>query len=301
MEISLDYYKVFYFVAKYKSFTLAAEKLYANQPNVTRTVKTLEKQLGCTLFFRSKRKVELTPEGEKLYKHIQIAYEHLRLAEQEIALEKSLQSGAIFIGTSETALYGLLLPILKDFRTKFGEIKLRVGNYTTNQALSALNDGFVDFAIITTPFDKTDKMSVTELKSFREAAVCGTAFPSLYNRKIALKEFVSYPIVGLGHTKTYDYYAAEFPKYGLEFTPDIEVATMDQILPMIENNLGIGFVPEFFLKNNSNIRKIDLIEQFPPRTICLVKRTDRPLSFAAAKLESEIISSISRKTSSCHE
>lgn len=293
MEISFDYYKVFYFVAQYKSFTIAAEKLYANQPNVTRTIKTLEEQLGCTLFYRSKRKVDLTPEGEKLFKHIQIAYEHIRLAEREMMLEKNMQSGSIFVGTSETALYGLMLPVLKAFRARFGQIKLRVGNYTTTQAIAALNDGFVDFAIVVTPFDKTEKMSVTELRSFREIAVCGNAFSALCGKKVSLKELASYPIVGFGHTKTYDHYAAQFSKYGLAFFPDIEVATMDQILPMIENNLGVGFVPEFFLSGNSNVYKIDVVEPIPARTICLVKRTDRPLSFAAKQLENEILCSVS--------
>lgn len=293
MDISFDYYKVFYYVAKHKSFTVAAEKLFINQPNVTRTVKMLEEQLGCVLFYRSKRHVDLTPEGEKLYRHIQIAYEHIRLAEQEVTSEKKLQSGSIFVGTSETALYGLLLPVLKNFRAQFGDIKLRVGNYTTDQALAALNDGFVDFAIIVTPFDKTDKISVTELRSFSEPAVCGNAFPELCGRRVALKELVAYPIVGFGHTKTYEYYAARFSEYGLVFSPDIEVATMDQIVPMIENDLGVGFVPEFFLNEKSKVRKIDLVEKIPDRKICLVKRTDRPLSFAASKLESEIVSSVS--------
>ena len=46
MNISYDYYRIFYNVAKYKSFTRAAEVMYSNQPNLTRAIKTLEKQLG---------------------------------------------------------------------------------------------------------------------------------------------------------------------------------------------------------------------------------------------------------------
>ena len=41
MNISYDYYKVFYFVAKYKSFTAAAKALINNQPNITRMMKKL--------------------------------------------------------------------------------------------------------------------------------------------------------------------------------------------------------------------------------------------------------------------
>ena len=55
MEISLDYYRVFYHTARCGSITRAAELLYSNQPNVTRTIKNLEQALGCKLFIRSSR------------------------------------------------------------------------------------------------------------------------------------------------------------------------------------------------------------------------------------------------------
>lgn len=70
MYISLDSYRVFYYVAQYHSFTKAADMLYSNQPNVTRTIKNLENSLGCALFVRSRKGVQLTPEGEELFTHI---------------------------------------------------------------------------------------------------------------------------------------------------------------------------------------------------------------------------------------
>ena len=57
-------------VAELCSFTKAAQMLYSNQPNVTRTIKNLERSLGCTLFIRTSRSVQLTPEGEELLSHI---------------------------------------------------------------------------------------------------------------------------------------------------------------------------------------------------------------------------------------
>ena len=77
MNINYDYYRIFYYVAKYESVSRAAKFLYSNQPNVTRTIKNLETQLGCTLFSRSSRGMKLTPEGKKLYSHIKIAFEHI--------------------------------------------------------------------------------------------------------------------------------------------------------------------------------------------------------------------------------
>ena len=75
MNISYDYYRIFYYVAKCGSFTQAANALLGNQPNITRAIKSLEYELGCTLFIRSNKGVALTPEGEKLYQHIEVAFQ----------------------------------------------------------------------------------------------------------------------------------------------------------------------------------------------------------------------------------
>ena len=64
MEITYDYYRIFYYAAKYKSFSKAAEILMSNQPNITHFMNNLENQLGCRLFIRSNRGVTLTREGE---------------------------------------------------------------------------------------------------------------------------------------------------------------------------------------------------------------------------------------------
>ena len=50
MEVTYDYYRIFYYAAKYKSFSQAATILMSNQPNVTRAIHNLESQLGCRLF-----------------------------------------------------------------------------------------------------------------------------------------------------------------------------------------------------------------------------------------------------------
>ena len=63
MNISYDSYRVFYYAAKFRSFSQAAAALYSNQPNVTRMIRKLESELGCALFFRSPQGVRLTPEG----------------------------------------------------------------------------------------------------------------------------------------------------------------------------------------------------------------------------------------------
>lgn len=98
MYISFDYYRAFYYVAKYGSISQAAEALMNNQPNVSRTIKNLESELNCTLFVRSRKGVELTPEGEMLYAHVAAAVEHIQSGEEEICLERTLSKGVVTIG-----------------------------------------------------------------------------------------------------------------------------------------------------------------------------------------------------------
>lgn len=71
-------------------------KLGAGQPNITRSMNRLEEQLGCKLFRGSVRGVELTQEDERLMAHMEIAYRHLREAEEDLTQEKQLKNGPQF-------------------------------------------------------------------------------------------------------------------------------------------------------------------------------------------------------------
>lgn len=288
-----DYYKVFYYVARYKNFTQAAAALQNNQPNVTRIIKNLEAELGCTLFVRSNRSVALTPEGKKLFKHIAIACEHIDTAERELSLDRSLSQGTISIGASEVALHCLLLPVLKNFRQQYPGIRLRVSNHSTPQAVQALKNGLVDLSVVTTPVDLSHELKKTEIKIIQETAVCGPAFAFLAQGTPSLASLCRYPIICLGpQTKTYDLYSQWFRSHSLSLMPEIEAATADQILPMVRNDLGIGFVPEDFLPadlEREGICRITLRENVPQRSICLVKHKERSLSIAAMKLERMIL------------
>ena len=97
MNINYDYYRIFYFVAKYGNISQAAKLLLNNQPNLTRTIKNLESELGCPLFSRTNRGMRLTPEGQKLYEHIKVAIEHIEAGEEEITESKNLQTGTVFV------------------------------------------------------------------------------------------------------------------------------------------------------------------------------------------------------------
>ena len=136
--ITYDYYRIFYFVARYKSFTKAAKMLGNNQPNITRCMNILEQELKCTLFLRSNRGISLTPEGKKLYEHVAIAYEQLQIGEEEIRQNGELENGLVSIGASENALRLVLLSRLEKFHEQYPHVRLRISNHSTPQAIQAL-------------------------------------------------------------------------------------------------------------------------------------------------------------------
>lgn len=290
MNINYDYYRIFYFVAKYGNISQAAKLLLNNQPNLTRTIKNLESELGCPLFSRTNRGMRLTPEGQKLYEHIKVAIEHIEAGEEEITESKNLQTGTVFVAASEVALRCLLLPVLKKFRMLYPGVRIRISNHSTPQAIAALKDGTADIAIVTTPTVRSASLSETPLRSVREVAICSPAFKELLGRKISLADLGNYPLISLGtSTKSFEFYSAFFTEHSLPYSPDIEAATADQILPMAQADLGVGFVPEEFVNPSDNVRIIDLEEEIPERSICLIKRKEQPLSVAAKELERMII------------
>ena len=202
---------------------------------------------------------------------------------------KKMQSGMISIGSSEIALHRILLPLLESFRQRYPGIRLRIYNSNTKQAVSVLKDRLVDFSLVTPPIDSKHGFERTDLTTFREVPICGKAYADLTRSPLSLAQLVTYPLISLCKgTSTHQLYTDWFHKHGLTFTPDIEAATADQILPMVRANLGIGFIPEYAAEDaarNGEVSILHLLESPPERTICLLKRTDMPLSVAARELE----------------
>ena len=109
MYVDWEYYKIFYYVAKYQNFTKAARVLGNNQPNITHSMNRLESQLNCVLFIRSNRGVTLTPEGEMLYSRIASAAVQIQDAEEELSASASVKAASKI----ETLRFILFPPFLR--------------------------------------------------------------------------------------------------------------------------------------------------------------------------------------------
>ena len=290
MQTNLEYYKIFYYVAKYGNISQAAKLLLNNQPNLTRAIKNLEGELGCPLFSRTNRGMKLTPEGEQLYSHIKVAFGHIKAGEDELMKAKSLQSGTIFIAASEVSLRCLLLPVIRRYRKLYPGVHIQISNHSTPQAIAALKDGTAELAVVTTPTVRSASLIERSIIKIREVAICSPAFEQLIGKTVSLSEIQSVPLISLGSdTKSYEFYSNFFASHSLTFRPDIEVCTADQIVPMVEADLGVGFVACEFIHPTDNVCILDIAEEIPTRDICLIKRKEQPLSVAAKELEKMIL------------
>ncbi|MBQ7919855.1 MAG: LysR family transcriptional regulator [Lachnospiraceae bacterium] len=299
MNISYEYYRIFYYVAKYKNLTQAAEVLHNNQPNVSRTIKVLEHELGCNLLIRSNRGISLTPEGEALYNHVKIAVEQLQSAEDEIVKSVNMEKGSITIGASETALRLVVLPMLNEFKKSYPDIRIRILNHLTTQAIESVKNGTVDFSVVATPAIIDKSLKAYPIMQFRDILIGGTSYALYKDQELSLKEITSYPLVCLGEgTMTYQFYEKFYRENNVELRPEFEAATTDQILPMVENNLGIGYLPDIYAQDaleKERVYRLRLKEQIPKREVCFVENKNYPLSVAAKALKALIIEKDAKK------
>lgn len=277
MNIPFDYYKIFYYVAKNKSFTKAAEELYISQPNITRTIKKLEEMLDISLFSRNNHAVNLTPEGEEFYKRISIAINQIEKAEQELLLKSDLDIGYISLGASEVALHSILIPCLCKFNSLYPNIKIKLLNYTTFKALEALKNGLCDVIIVSSPIINDDNLEVIKVGEFQDYLVCSNSYYE--KNKININELNSLNLISLdSQTATYKFFSDLFLKHHTLYQPNIEIETVDQILPLLNNNLGIAFLPEMFI--NESLKKVNLDIKIPSREIYLIKLANSNLNAA---------------------
>ena len=288
MDINFEYYKIFYYVAKYGNITKAAAALGSNQPNVTRIMKLLEAQLNCRLFVRESRGISLTEEGELLYSHVEIAYRHLINAQEEIYRQDSGRCGTVEIGVTETALYLFLLNALRGFKLEYPAIRIKIHNHTTPETVGHLISGKLDFAVVTTPFEVPKNVSCVKVLDFEEILVGGMQYENLRKGALELEEIKNYPWVGLGkESATYRWYKDFFISHKIDIEPDMEVATFDLILPLIENNFGIGFVPGKLaqpLLEKGRIVQIPVKCHIPERSIQMLADKGRGKGMAADTL-----------------
>lgn len=288
MNTSLEYYKVFYYVAEYKSLTHAAAALAISQPAVSQSMKLLEESLNTKLFLRTSRGVRLTPEGEILYEYVKSGYEQIAHGEQVLKKLLNLEAGELHIGASDMTLQYYLLPFLEKYHERYPAIKVKITNGPTPETMQKVLDGGVDIGLVSTPFERSEGISVTEVKEIEDVFIAGRKYTQLKNHMTDFKELLDYPIISLEkNTSTRKYMDDLLAANQVILNPEFELATSDMIVQFALRNLGIGCVVRDFAKDyleSGKLFQLRFNKMIPKRQICVITNHKMPMSIAAKGL-----------------
>ncbi len=298
MNIDLEYYRIFYHVAKSGSFTKAGEELCISQPAVSQAMKLLETTLGSKLFVRIPKGVKLTPEGEVLYSYVQRGYEYILMGEAKFQKMLDLENGEIRIGASDMTLQFYLLPYLEQFHERFPRIKVMVTNAPTPETLEYLYEGKIDFGIVSEPFEAKAEIEITRIMEIQDIFVAGNRFRHLKDQTLSYKALENLPIICLEHNTSTRRYIDEFLRANdVELKPEFELAMSDIIVRFASRNLGIGCVVKDFAKDaleNGDLFELKFSPEIPRRHFCIITGNNNPISTAAKELLRMLDSSISQ-------
>ena len=148
--INLRTLEIFYWAAKLKSFSRAAEKLNTTQPTVSQRIGALEETFGKELLNRATKPVSLTSAGRRVLQHAEMILRQVERLKQEFDLPKTAPR-TIRLGVSETIVQTWLSSFLETSMQQFPNIDFEISVDVTAALLRALTDGELDMTFMLGP------------------------------------------------------------------------------------------------------------------------------------------------------
>lgn len=153
MDMELRELKYFLAVAREQSISKAASSLFVTQPNLSRQMQNLEKEIGQQLFIRGTRKITLTEAGQLLRKRAEEIIELYNITENELNAPVTDISGDIHIGGGESYVMGLIAKAAHDVQQEYPNVKFHIFSGDSATVSERLDKGLIDFGIFIEPFD----------------------------------------------------------------------------------------------------------------------------------------------------
>ena len=145
--------KYFLAVAREQSISKAAETLFITQPNLSRQMQNLEKEIGQQLFIRGTRKISLTEAGQLLRKRAEEIIELYNQTETELNAPITDISGDIYIGGGESYVLGIIAKAAREVQAEYPNVKFHLFSGDSGTVSERLDKGLIDFGIFIEPFD----------------------------------------------------------------------------------------------------------------------------------------------------
>ena len=278
MNINLELYKVFYYVAKNESVSRAANELLISQPAISKSIKTLEEQINTNLFIRKRDGVELTEAGETIYKKIKEAMDLIGSAENDLEVLTSMESGVINIGASKTILHEFLMPYIKSFHNKYPKISIRIFTDKTSDLIRKSKMGLIDVIFTNLPFNLPREFEIFKLMDLHDCLVANDTFSEYKNKKLQKKDLENLPLLILTKGATtrirFDDFCFE---NDIKINPTMEFGSNTLIKEFTEAGFGIGLLTEEHVKeelNNNKLFKLNIDLPLKEKYLGMVYNTE---------------------------
>lgn len=260
-------YEVFSEVARQKTFIAAAKQLQVTPSAISHSINSLEKDLGFSLFVRSRSGVRLTPNGQRVLPLIQDILNAEATLNEEAALINGLNKGRVRIGAFSSVCINWLPDIINKFKNIYPDIEVTVWQGNFNDVVEQVKLGILDIGFSALPIE--ENLEVIPL--YKDPIYCITPQDfklhkgkSITRDDIKNEKFILQQIDYDRDTKrALDTYNVSVNS--LQYSIDDA-----SIIAMVESGLGLGILPELALQNLSGDVNRYIFNEHFYRTICLV-------------------------------
>lgn len=258
--MEFTYLESFIKIAEYNSFSKAAVSLGYTQSAISIQMSKLEKELGVSLFERMGKQIYLTQHGERFLQYAIETIQNEHLIKQTLTDDTSV-NGTISIAVAHSLCSSEFSSVLMKYHKRFPDVKVIVKSGITNDYINWIDHNEVD--LIYTLDQPLNKPSCTTNIESEINIGFFTHFqhPLANKQNLTINDINQYPLFlteeGLSYRLLLEEHLA---RYKLFLSPSIEIGDTDIIRKLIlDNPSGIGFIPEFIVKNElANHRVIPL-------------------------------------------
>ncbi len=239
--------RYFVAVAERLHFGRAAEALHISQPPLSRAIRGLEARLGVALFARTRRKVELTPEGVRLLDEARRVLAQLERTALELRSMAAGERGRLRIGFVSLADYGVLPGLLAAYKSARPGVTLALREMLSPEQSAALAAGTLDFGLLLPPVAEADRLEHHVVQ--RERFV--VALPARHRLaaepgELSMGSLAGEPLVMIPREIApglYDIVAGLAARAGISLNVAQEAIQMQTVVSLVSSGLGAAIVP----------------------------------------------------------
>ncbi len=277
---------VFLTVARERSFSRAAEKLYRTQPAVSIAIRKLEDWVGQPLFVRGSRASTLTDAGELLREYAERMLNLRDEIRKGIEDLRDLRRGQLSLGVNESSIHALL-PTLARCRQLYPDVRLQVHRVFSRDIPREVLNYRLDLGVISF-VPQEEKLAAVEF--FRDE-LSFVVFPGhrLARRRVVdISELGEETFVAHIVESPYRWRVIQlFQRHRVPLNMRVELPTIESIKRFVEMELGVAIVPRMCVQlevARRSLVEVKIKQMHIPRHLYLIYRNDTPLSHAATVL-----------------